>query len=80
MKRNYVAAGDYVNQDVIVTGRKFYFMRGLKKVGFEKPDVAKYELVDKDSEILLSVEFTDGKKSLLSLDRQTYKNLITLIF
>lgn len=50
MAKNTVIAGDYINQDVVVVGKKFYFMQGLKKVAFEKADVFKHELVSNVSE------------------------------
>lgn len=50
MTKNIVIAGDYINQDVVVTGKKFYFMQGLKKVAFEKADVSKHELISNVSE------------------------------
>ena len=112
--KNQVIAGDYKNWEVIPSGNKIYFMRGLKKTLVDRTTVAKYELISdvqnnsfwkpllaggvggmvfgplgmiagvastaKKQTLLVSIEFNDGKKSLVEVDQNGYKKIMTACF
>ena len=84
---NRVVAGDYSGSSVLWDGKDLVISGLMKaKCKLDKSTVLSYSLVNsahglfKPSCHTVSVDFTDGKRSLLSLSPGFYERLIRILF
>ena len=84
---NKVIAGDYVGNSVLWDGASMTISGMMSaKCKLDKSTVASYNLVNSTRSFFggdsytVSVEFIDGKKSLLSLSGGFYETLIRILF
>lgn len=84
MARNKVIAGDYQNKAVIGARGAVSIITGFGKVlNLNTTTVESYEHKSEDHKKgthIVSVEFKDGKKSLMEIDGNVYKALIQAMF
>lgn len=79
--KNKVIAGDYLGADVTLVSGKVVLAISLgNMVILNKTTVKTYERKQQNKTCTVSVDFNDGKKSLLELDEKLYKQLMTNLF
>ena len=91
--RNRVIAGDYEKKKVALkstlTGKKAIIKAGyFKVVVLDKKTVATYEVKDESSALtakawgrhIISIQFKDGRKSLIEVNDKIYRAIMTKVF
>lgn len=84
MSRNKVIAGDYQHKKVVGTSGTIGIMVGFGKIiNLNQTTLEKYEHMSEDHKKgthVVSLEFKDGKKSLIEVEGKTYKTLLQVMF
>ncbi|MGG2105552.1 hypothetical protein [Lysinibacillus pakistanensis] len=87
MAKNKVIAGDYNNCSVIKSLGFISINSGFKQlIQLDQTTVESYEVVTEEQNArksgtqLVSIEFKDGKKSLIEIDDKIYKELVVKMF
>ena len=87
MAKGRVIAGDYEGYDVITYDDKCCFMRRLHRIDVDKSVVTKFDVVDnikkgflKKDKHLISIEFYNGKRSLIEVEDKEYKCVLRALY
>lgn len=88
IKLNTVIAGEYSGSSVIFTGTEFVISGIMfKKADINKQTVLNYTLTDRAPFGMfggtcntVSIDFIDGKRSLITLSDDYYNKLITILY
>lgn len=80
--KNKVIAGDYLDGKVMLSAGKIVLSIHLgNMIVLNQKMVAKYEVVSETKGThTVSIQFADGKKSLLEMDDKLFKALLTQLF